>query len=157
MVARAPDRFLLGIVGGSVGLIAIGIVAVVLAARGPAPPAVDPDSPVGVVQAYLEAVRSGDSPRARGLLTTSARETFDRQKESHPRPVQAGGTQRRILIEPVETGPERAEVKVTVSRTSARSEPFSTGAYHQELNARLVREGGAWRLAQPIEPWAFLY
>lgn len=152
----APDRFLVGIVLGAVLLIALGIAAVLLAGRAPAPPPADPASPVGVVQAYVEAVRAGETERSRTYLSQSAREQID--KQNFPRPYHPGTVpERRIVIEPVEVGAERARVKVTVSSATARSEPFSTSTYHNEVDVRLVREDGQWRISTPIEPFPFLY
>jgi hypothetical protein len=79
-------------------------------------------------------------------------------KQNFPRPYRpATLPERRILIEPVEVGADHARVKVTVSSFSARSEPFSTGTYHNEVDVRLVRENGQWRISTPTEPFPFLY
>jgi hypothetical protein len=152
----APDRFLVGIVLGAVALIAIGILAVLLAGRQAPSGAVDPSSPVGVVQAYVEAVRAGDTERARSYLSQSAREQVD--KANFPKPyLPPSPPERRVLIEPGEVTGDRARVKVTVSTFTARSEPFSTSTYHQDVDVRLVRENGQWRIATPVEPFPFLY
>jgi hypothetical protein len=152
----SPDRFLVGIVLGAVLLIALGIAVVLLAARAPARPAADPASPAGVVQAYVEALRAGENDRARTYLSQSARDQLD--KQGFPRPYHPGSVpERRIVIEPAEVGPDRAHVKVTVSSSSARSEPFSSSTYHNEIDVRLVRESGQWRISTPIEPFPFLY
>jgi hypothetical protein len=152
----APDRFLIGIVLGTVLLIALGIAAVMLAGRARAPAPVDPASPAGVVQAYVEALRNGETDRARSFLTQSARDGLD--KQNFPRPYHPpSAPERRVLIESVEVGADRARVKVTVSSFSARSEPFSTGTYHSEVEVRLVRENGQWRISTPTEPFPFLY
>jgi len=156
-VAGAPDRFLLGIALGAVALLAVGIAVVVLFGRGPGAPPVDPGSPVGIVQAYAEAVRQGDSDRARALLSQSARDEADRAKVPFPRQFESSNTQRRLLIEAVEQTADRAHVKVTVSTFSARTEPFSSGTWHREIDVWLVREGGQWRIASPTEPYAFTF
>lgn len=152
--AAPPDRFLVGIVVGAVLLIVGGIAAVLLAGRAPAA-AVDPASPVGVVQAYAEALRAGDTERARGYLSQSARDAIDRS--GVPRPPYYQPPERRVLIEPVETTADRATVRVTISSFAARSEPFATSTYHQEVEVRLVRENGEWRISSPTEPYPFLY
>jgi hypothetical protein len=155
--ASPPDRFLLGIVVGALALIVVGIAVVLALGRGPAPPRPDPASPVGVVQSYVEALRDGDFERARGYLSQSARAELDRMRDSFPRFVDSSGVQRRYLIEPVELEAERATVRVTISTSSARTEPFSSSTYHREVEVRLVREGDQWRIAQPFEPYPFLY
>src|SRR6266536_1669048 len=95
------DRFLVGIVIGTIALIVVGVVAVGVAARAPASPAADPNSPIGVVQSYVEALRAGDDARARSFLTQSARDAIDKQQFPRGfRPPSA--RERRIVIEPVE-------------------------------------------------------
>lgn len=154
--AAAPDRFLVGIVLGAVALIAVGVAAVLLAARAPSTIQADPTSPAGVVQAYVEALRAGETDRARGYLTQSAREQVDRQ--NYPKPhFQPSVPERRLLIEPIEVNGDRARVRVTVSTFSARSEPFSSSTYHQEVDVRLLRENGQWRISSPAEPFPFVY
>jgi hypothetical protein len=150
-----PDRFLLAIVLGALALIASAVAIVLVLGRTPASPP-DPASPAGVVQAYVEALRAGDFDRARGYLSQSARAEIDRNREPFPRYYQPGGIERRVLIETVEVAEDHALVKVTISAFAARTEPFSSSTYHQEVNVRLVREGGQWRIAQPIEPFPFL-
>ena len=152
-----PDRFLIGIVVGALALIAAGIAVVLVLGRGPAPPPPDPNSPVGVVQAYVEALRDGDVERARSYLSQSARAELDRSRDAFPRYYQSDSVQQRILIELVEIEGDHARVRVTISSFSARTEPFSSSAYHREVDVRLVREGGQWRIAQPVEPFPFLY
>ena len=153
--AGGQDRFLLAIVAGTILLVVIAVAVVVLFGRGrPAPPA-DPNSPAGVVQAYVEAVRDADAARARGYLTRDARaeaEARDRQSTYRPSP----GNNVRIVVETVSSTDTTAEVKVTVSRFYARSDPFSSGSYHDETTVKLIREDGAWRIRQPIEPYTFL-
>ena len=153
------DRFLLGIIVGSVLLVALAVAAVfLLAGRQPSPPA-DPASPVGVVQAYVEAIRSGDLARAHGYLSSAAQAALPvaTYRERFPRYGESGSADQRILIEPMVTETDRAEVKVTISRFSARSDPFSARTYHRDVTVRLVREDGAWRVDQPAEPYPFLY
>ena len=153
--AAPPDRFLLAIVLGALALIAAGVAVVLLVGRAPAP-APDPASPAGVVQAYVEALRAGEVERARGYLSQSARIEVERDRAPLPRYYPPGGTERRILIETAEVGEERALVRVTISSFAARSEPFTSSTYHQEVDVRLVREAGQWRIAQPTDPFPFL-
>jgi hypothetical protein len=151
-----PDRFLLAIVLGALALIAGGIAVVLLLGRAPAPPPPDPASPAGVVQGYVEALRAGEIDRARGYLSQSARAEIERNRDPFPRYYQPGGVERRILIETAEVTDDRALVKVTISTFAARTEPFSSSTYHREVDVLLVREGGQWRIAQPVEPFALL-
>ena len=71
--AGGQDRFLLAIVTGTILLVVISVIVVFVAGRSrPSPPA-DPNSPSGLVQTYIEALRAGDAERARSLLSRDAR------------------------------------------------------------------------------------
>jgi hypothetical protein len=155
--ARGSDRFLVGIVVGAVALAALSIAAVLVVGRTPAPRAADPDAPVGVVQRYVEAVRTGDVDAAYRELSRSAQAglSLDEMRRRFQRQGGSNGEQ-RILIEPVSVDGDRAEVKATVSRFTARADPFSVGTSHQDVTVRLVREDGAWRINQPVGPYPFV-
>ncbi len=156
---RRTDPFLIGIVAGAVLLIAAGVVAVLLVGRSPRTAPADPGSPESVVQTYVEAIRAGDADRAYGYLSRAAKSAVSLQeyRQRFSRGQSASGSEQRILIEPTQVGAETAEVKVTFSRFSARSEPFSAGSYHREVSVRLVREDGAWWVSQPTEPYPLAY
>lgn len=154
-----PDRFLLGIVAGALGLIVLALAAAALAARAPAPAPPDLASPAGVVQAYVEALRADDVEGAYALLSAGARASvpLDEFRRRLYRPYAQDTSADRVLITPITVAADRAEVQVTISRFTARAAPFSTSTYHRDVTVRLVRENGAWRISQPIEPYAFLF
>src|SRR4051812_2029739 len=119
--AGGRDRFLLGIVAGTLVLVVVSI-AVVLVFGGsrPSPPA-DPNGPAGVVYGYIEAVRAGDAEQARGYLTRQARADFDdRNRQSPIRPLVDDHV--RTVVETTAATDTSAEVKVTISRFYARSD-----------------------------------
>ncbi|TAK23355.1 MAG: hypothetical protein EPO26_08930 [Chloroflexota bacterium] len=153
--AAAPDRFLLAIVVGAILVVVGSIAAVVLARAAPPDTSVNPDSPVGVTRAYIEAIRSGDSLRAREYLSPTARASIEKQPDAVPRYVESPDRRRRIIVEPVEQTSDRATVKVTISTFTARSDPFSSGTWHNEVTVRLIRENDSWRISQPAEPYPF--
>jgi hypothetical protein len=157
--ARGTDRFLLGIVVGAVALIVVGVGAVFVTSRTAAPRPVDPDSPVGVVQAYVDALRAGDLDRAYGYLSRTAQASvpLDEYRRRFHLPYVPDISERRVLIEPATIGADTATVKVTISRFTARADPFSANTYHQDATVDLVREDGAWRISRPTEPYPFLY
>jgi hypothetical protein len=152
----AGDRFLVGIVAGAV-LLALAAVVVVFVGRpvaGSSAAAADPGSPAGVVQAYAEAVREGDFDRAYTYLSRSAQSATSlaayRQRYGFPGPA---GSEARLVIQPIKVEADSAEVRVTVSRFYANPTPFSPSTSRNEVTVRLVREDGAWRIDQPIEPY----
>jgi hypothetical protein len=152
--AAAQDRFLLAIMAGTIVLVVAAIVVVFLFGRARTAPPADPNSPAGVAQMYIEAVRDGDMARARTYLTREARaqaEARDRQDTYRP----SRDDNVRIVVETTSTTEPTAEVKVTISRFYARSDPFSSNSSHRDVTLKLVREDGAWRISQPIEPYTF--
>lgn len=151
-----PDRFLLAIVAGTILLVIVSIVIVVLFGRARPSPPPDPNSPAGVVYAYVEAARNGEPEKARSFLTRSARaqaEARDRQDTYRP----SRDDNVRIVVETESMSETAAEVKVTISRFYARSDPFSSSTSHRDVTVKLVREDGVWRISQPLEPYTFYY
>jgi hypothetical protein len=150
--AAGQDRFLLGIVVGTLLLVAIGVVVVFTFGRSrPVQPA-DPNSPAGVVHAYVEAIRAGDVDKARSYLTRQAQVDFDSRQRSSPlRP--SPNDRMRIVVETVATTDTTAEVKVTISQFYANRDPFSSNTYHRDVIARLIREDGAWKLSVPPQAY----
>jgi hypothetical protein len=150
-----PDRFLLAIVAGTVVLVVVAILAVFLFGRWRTAPPADPDSPAGVVQAYVEAVRGGELERSRTLLTREARTQAEARDRQNAYPSSIPRTDNlRIVVQTVSTTDTHAEVKVTLSRFYSRSDPCSSGTSRYDLTFRLIREDGAWRITQPIEPYS---
>jgi hypothetical protein len=153
--AGGQDRFLLAIVAGTILLVVASIVVVFLLGRARSVPPADPNSPAGVVHAYIEAARAGDVQRARSYLTrevraqVEARDRLDSYRSSRD-------DNARIVVETVTMSDTTAEVKVTISRFYARSDPFSSSTSHYDVTVKLIREDGAWRISQPLEPYTFL-
>ena len=113
--APGQDRFLLAIVAGTILLVVLSVVVVFVFGRARTSPPPDPNSPAGVVYAYVEAVRAGDVERARSYLTRQARtEAESRDRQSTYRPSRDDNV--RIVVEPVTQTDTTAEVKVTISR-----------------------------------------
>jgi hypothetical protein len=149
------DRFLLGIVAGAILLVVVSIVVVFQAGRGSRQAVVDPDSPSGVVQSYVEAIRAGQVDRAYGFLSRSAQTTvpLDMFRQRFSRRADSPDSTSRVLIQLTSSNAESAEVKVTISQFSAQSDPFSTSTYHRDVTIHLVGEDGAWRIDRPAGPF----
>jgi hypothetical protein len=153
---RGPDRFLLGIIIGAAALVVAAIALVLFGRPAPATPA-DPASPVGVVQAYIQAIWAGDVERAYGYLSSDAQQALpltDYRKTFTRGPYETD-SERRLIIEPVSETPTRSEVKVTISRLAVREGPFATSTYHYDVTVILVRQADAWRVDVPAEPYPF--
>ena len=86
--------------------------------------------------------------KARGYLSRQARAAFDdRNRQSPMRPT--ADEHLRIVVETTTATETSAEVKVTISRFYARSDPFSSSTSHRDVTAKLVMEDGAWKISQP--------
>lgn len=157
--AAGPDRFLLGIVAGAIVLIVVSLVIVIVGNRPVDQMPADPETPVGVVEAYIEALRVGNLDSARELLSESARAELSAQdyRERFGGYPPNSESERRVLIEPIEVGADQAQVRVTISTFSTGPEPFSANSYHRDVTVYLTREDGAWRITRPFEPYALLY
>jgi hypothetical protein len=154
--AAGPDRFLLGIVAGIVVLVVASIVVVLTIGPSRAAQPADTATPVGVVQAYVEAVRAEDYTRAHSYLTQKTRTEVEERESKERYPYRPHIDDHvRILVGPAMVNGDTAEVPLTVSRFYARNEPFSTSTTHHDVTVRLVREYGEWRITQ--QPDASLY
>lgn len=148
--SSAVDRFTWGIVAGAIALVVLGIGAVTLLQRAPAPP--DLSDPEGVVRAYVLALDEGRPERAWDLLTTGARagitrDEFIRRASAEGRPRDA-----RVAIE--RTTVEGETARVELSRTYEVSGGlFGSSPYTSTSTVRLEREGGAWRISLPPDPY----
>jgi hypothetical protein len=153
--SSGQDRFLLAIVAGTILLVVASIAIVLVLGRPrPAPPA-DPNSPAGVVHAYVDAVRSGDVQRARSYLTREARAQIETRDRAYSYDGRASNENVRIVVETVSATETTADVKVTISRFNARPDPFSSSTWHSDVMARLIREDGAWKISAPVDPYMF--
>src|SRR5690349_961193 len=112
---QAPDRFLVGIVAGAIGIALLAIVVVFLASRAPEAP-IDPNSPLGVAREYVAALRDGDYDRANTYLTRTAQANLanDRFRPPYPRPG-SPNTESRVVFSPGRVDADTAEVRVSIT------------------------------------------
>jgi len=148
-----PDRFLIGIVAGVLVLTVVGVVVAAAAAGRTAPPP-DPESPAGVVDRYVAAVRSGDREAAEALLTRAAREAQRRDLDRAGYYARSTEPSTRIALETTAVQSDTATVRLTVSRYFARSGPFQSNVSSTDYDVRLLREDGTWKISQPPPPYA---
>jgi len=142
-----PDRSLLLIGAGLLGVVVIAaLIVVLLGSRQAAPfPA---DSPEGVVQRYLAAFEDGDYPAAYGYFSQGIRDGMD--EDTYERSVRDFGYafdgSRRVLFDRTELDGDRATVHLTVEEYYSGG-PFGAGdTYRSSRTITLVREDGAWRI-----------
>ncbi|MDW7982462.1 MAG: nuclear transport factor 2 family protein [Thermomicrobium sp.] len=160
---QEPTRFILGLGGALLALIAVTAVLVFVAERR-GPPHYPADSPEATVVAYVEAVRAADRDRVLALLSTRVRQELEQRERSEfsydfDADLRGGSEslqQARVRIDRTVTTGERATVTLTVERTSAELQPsfpfpiFGGGTFRYQRTIALVREGGAWKIDELV-------
>ncbi len=118
------------------------VVALVLYGLNRPPVVLDPDSPEGTVQQYIDALDRGDFETAASFWASTGC-TPESVVPTMPTEVSAA-------LEDVEGGEQRATVIVQLSEGSA--DPIG-GVYEHQEWFYLVNENGSWRIEQPAWPY----
>ena len=133
-VGMERNRKLALIVGG---IAAISLVAVVVAALGGEPVALDPETPEGVVQAYVTAVADEDWMEVRSFLNAELADKCDVSELS----VERFDDVSRVSIEDVSIDDDIAVVDVVITHASADN-PLSASTWDEDATFVLIDEGG---------------
>lgn len=107
-------------------------------------PVLDPDTPEGIVQEYLQAVIAGDYPAAAELLSPSSGCDVSDLAAAY-----APGSA-RIVLDRVAVDGDHAVVTVDVTEDSGDG-PFGSSGYSHSERITVQREGGTWKIAG--SPW----
>lgn len=110
-------------------------------------PEYDPASPEGTVQAYLEAVLSGDADAAFAYLAEDTRCVAEDFRGA------LADDSLRVVLRDVEIEGERAEVAVEISFTGGG--PFDAYEWSEHQRFFLVREENRWAIAEV--PWPLFF
>lgn len=145
--SRVPKAVL--VVGGAiVALIALGLVAVLVAQKGPATYA--PGSPEAAFQAFYRAYEAGDVDGAYGLLSSAVtgQLTLAEYRRSDSEMAWERDQDRRVVLVGADLTGDRANLRLRIDQ-------FSTGGlgaerYSYDRTVRLVWEAGAWLIDEPI-------
>ena len=116
---------------------AISLVAVVVAALSGDPVALDPETPEGVVQAYVTAVADEDWSEVQAFLSEDLRERCDLSELPLGRVDEIS----RVSIDDVSVSGDVAVVDVVITHASA-DDPLSTSTWDEDATFVLVDEGG---------------
>jgi hypothetical protein len=160
--AMSSTRTLAFIAGGIVALVLVSV-AVVLLAGGRQRQEFAAGSPEAAVQAYLDAWEEGDADATWTFF--SAEVQADYTFENYERAVSDyrlyqypdGGPSRSVYIDGVDGSGDQVRVQLTVEEYYG--DGLNTTSYRSPRAVRLVREGGAWKLADPLiwlDPAEFL-
>lgn len=127
------------LIGIFVGLLVV--VAIVATIVAPSPTTLDPNTPEGVVQQYLEAALDGDEAAAEALLA-----------EETDLDCPSSSSARISLVESTITD-DRATVEVRITESNVG--PFDGGSYTRTEVFRLERTAEGWRITD--WPWSFCW
>jgi hypothetical protein len=139
-----PERTVLAI-GGAVLALVVVAVAAALAFGSSDPDDFPPDSPAGVLQQFIVAVRDGDTERALSLLSTRARQELERTPGSAPfSPFCFENQDQRIRVKRTIDRGDRATLILEIEQFSGEVLDFDRYEYEREVP--FVREDGAWKI-----------
>lgn len=139
-VPSGPDRALALLVGSVVSLAVVA--GVVVANRSV--PDVDPGTPEGVVQEFLQHIVDGDYPAAADLLAPSSGCDLSDVSAAYA-PESA-----RVVLEDSAVDGDRAVVTVDVTEGSG-DDLFGSSGYSHTERITVERDDGAWKIAG--SPW----
>lgn len=143
------DKFTLAVVGGVVGLVVAGlVVAAVLRGHTPEP---DLGTPSGIVMAYALAEQRGDPQAAWDLLATSVQTTNSRD-QFLARSGNRGNNREYLTTEDERIDADGASV-VLVRTYPGSGGLLGGGSSTSRSTVRLTREGSAWRITVPPDPY----
>jgi hypothetical protein len=151
--AMSNARTLAFIAGGIVALLLVSV-AVVLLAGGRQRQEFAAGSPEATVQAYLDAWEEGDAETTWAFFSAEVQEeyTFENYERAvsdyHLYQSPEGGPSRSVYIDGVDGSGDQVTVRLTVEEFYG--DGLNTNSYRSPRAVRMVREGGAWKLADPL-------
>lgn len=146
-------RTLAFIAGGIVALVLVSV-AVVLLAGARQRQEFAAGTPEAAVQAYLDAWEEEDAEAAWAFFSTAVQEryTFENYERAvsdyHLYQYPDGGPNRSVYIDGVDGSGDQVTVQLTVEEYYG--DGLNTSSYRSPRGVRMVREGGAWKLADPL-------
>jgi len=151
---KSPNRWLL-IFGIAIGTLALTAVALVLVLQKDSP-LLPADTPAGVVQRFILAVKEQDYETAdiylsADLLTRRGETPWQDYYPSNYDPPAWQATLGETIYKN-----ETAIVPVTLDTFHSGS-PLANTVYSRSITFTLVTENGAWKIDQPDYLWGFFY
>lgn len=134
---NGPNRVLALLVSA---VLALAVIAGVVVSNRSAP-ALDPETPEGTVQRFLQLVVDGDQAAASELLASSS-DCDAAEFVDYPNST-------RIVLDHVTVTGDTAVVRVDV--TEGAGDPFGGSGWTHTERLTLVREDGAWKVSG--SPW----
>lgn len=134
------------LIAGGIGLVVvIALAAVILSTREVE--TLDPGSPEGIVQAYLQATIDGDDETASSYLGPGLRGSCDPVNELRSDPDSA---RVRVVLREVSVSGATAEVEVAITEGEAA---FGAGGFRHIETFRLESSGDTWVITSA--PWPY--
>jgi len=151
---KSPNRWLL-IFGVVIGALALTAVALVLTLNQDSP-LLPVDTPAGVVQRFILALKENDYETAESYLSAAliARQGSTPWKDYYPSNYDPPAWQ-ATLGETIYKN-QTAIVPVTLDTFHSGS-PLANSVYSRSIAFTLVTENGVWKIDQPDYFWGFFY
>jgi hypothetical protein len=155
-------RTLALIAGGIVALVLVSV-AVVLLAGGRQREEFVAGTPEAAVQAYLDAWKEEDADATWAFFSAEVQEEYSFEnyeravRDYHLYQYPDGGPSRSVYIDGADGTGDQVTVQLTVEEVYG--DGLNTSSHRSPRAVRMVREGGAWKLADPLiwlDPAEFL-
>ena len=147
--AGSSNRSLIYVALGIV-VLAVITIAVVLLAGDREATEFDADSPEAALQRYLVAYDGGDLDTAHAYFSADVRQRMD--LDAYQRAVDSWGVgfepDRSVLFDSTSGTGDRVELHLIVEEFAG--DGLSGETYRSPRDIRLVREGGEWRIDEPL-------
>ena len=136
------------VVGVIVALIAIALAVVVAGPNGPT--TYEAGSPEAAFQEHYRAYEEGDLDRAHALFSSSVKEqlTLSEYRRLDAEHGWQRDEDRRVVLLRTEVTGDRASLHLRIDHFSGGG--LGAARNSQERTTRLVREGGAWLIDEPL-------
>lgn len=145
------SRWLVAIAATVAALVLVSVVVALVTPRGRAG-TLPEDTPEGVVQRFVVAIKDQDYNQAHSYLSDRLKTycTVRHMQDTTRQSVDQGNNQRVALLDTQTLSDSRVEVRVQVTQVNI-SPPFGVNEYSHEERYVLIQEGGEWRIDEP--PW----
>lgn len=143
---RGPERSLV-LIAGLTGLLVIAAVVLAFTLGDREPATFDSGTPERTVQDYLQALDDGDFDAAYALLASTYRRSTSLSSftETVGQRSSFGQGADRVTVDDVDINGETARLRLRLRYVTDDGE-----SYEREIETVLVREGGSWRLRNPL-------
>jgi hypothetical protein len=145
------NRRSVGVVVGSILAVVALTVVIVVFAGSREPKSFAAGTPEAALEGYLEAWNAGDLAAAYAAFSSSAQQELpfsDFERAARDWRSGQASVDRLVFFDRSTGDAERVTVYLIVEETYG--EGFGAGSYRSEREVAMIREAGAWRIANPL-------